>query len=116
MRGLGAKSYINDLFLAEVGVRRSYLGRTFFTGISTTQINCIAITTIITIVEDETVGAYTFFLYEVSDYFIYVIPAQLLFFLVRRAVAYNHYFTVGVVAHTGSYRSQYSFSVISQVV
>jgi len=74
--------------------------RSFFTFTCCTQINCIAITTFLAVLEDKAIGAQTFFFYQVIDHCIYTIPAQLLFSLVRRAVAYNNNLTFRTVAQT----------------
>ena len=81
-------------------MRRSYRIRSILTFSSTTKINCIAITTFLAIVEDKAVCADTFFFYQVSDHFVYMIPADLLFFLAGRAVTNNYYFTLRIVTHS----------------
>ena len=87
-----------------------------FTFSSSTQVNGVAITTGLAIVEDKAVSTDTFFVNHLVDYCIYVISAQLLLAFVRRAVTDYHYFTTGVVTHFSGYSRQYSFSIIAQLV
>ena len=77
---LSAKVITKFLVLAEVRMRRSHGIRAIFAFIGTAKINRIAITTFLAIVEDKAISAYPFFFNQVSYHFIYMIPAQLLFF------------------------------------
>src|SRR5437899_2697932 len=74
---LSAKVHL--LSSPEVGVRSRNCVRSLFATLCSTQVYCAAISAFLSILEDETILANTFFLYQVIDHSIHSVPAELLF-------------------------------------
>lgn len=91
-----------------VGTRLTFSG--------SAQVDRVAVTALLTIVEDEAIDADAFLINQVVDHGIHVIPAELLFLLVGGAISDNGHFTTGCIADGGSGGSQCSFGVITEFV
>jgi hypothetical protein len=97
-------------------VRWLHAVRTSLSLCGSTEINCVTVTALLAIVEDEAIDADTFFINHVIDHGIYMIPAQLLLFLVCRAISDNGHFTTRVVADRNGGGSKGCLGIVAELI